>query len=163
MHIYNRCDVVMKELMQRLGHEIPQWMLKRLAKVTLSPGAEGESVLELRGLEKGTQGQTIPASLFKKVQFLPPAPLELQRLTAEPFRFVIPTSAVKKKEYAVVRLHFRGHYGEPNLDLLYDLGMHEINYTMLFDPIQKKWTVEDDLILEQEDNDGDMKDEDKKE
>jgi len=70
--IYAKCNVVMEGVMNKLGIKIPQWKLRRFMKVKVKYQKGKKMKLSIKGIEKGSGGQMIPASIFKQVEVLLP-------------------------------------------------------------------------------------------
>eukprot|EP00005_Dracoamoeba_jomungandri_P008464 CAMPEP_0174262782 /NCGR_PEP_ID=MMETSP0439-20130205/15409_1 /TAXON_ID=0 /ORGANISM="Stereomyxa ramosa, Strain Chinc5" /LENGTH=570 /DNA_ID=CAMNT_0015347737 /DNA_START=27 /DNA_END=1739 /DNA_ORIENTATION=+ len=143
-HIYQKTDVVMKGLCERLGITIPKWRLKRRCEIGVSPADDGvKNKLYINGVEKGSSHtelcrfQRIPASIFSGVELCLPDGNKVE-LINEPFQYEF---APGELDGAVIRLHFNGHYLEPALDIEgVDFNTHhETLYRMSYSPELREW------------------------
>jgi len=131
LRIFSTVDIVMAGIMERLGLKIPKFRLNRYMKVSV--GEKGD-VLEVAGIEKGTAGQQIPASVFKCIQ------VEKMIYLEEPF--LVPLDKLGKD--VKLNLTFMGHYKEPNLqvDVPLEAGMEKM-YFLCYTPEKGTWKVKE--------------------
>jgi len=66
LRIFATVDVVMEGLMKRLELKIPKFRLNRYMKVKMM--MMDEKKMMISGIEKGTAGQQIPATVFKSIE-----------------------------------------------------------------------------------------------
>lgn len=124
LHIHARIDDVMELLMQKLNIPIPQFQLKRYAKVILD-----EENLSLGGIDPSGG----PYSIFKSVT-----------LNGQKKSKVTLAKNEQTDTYSYpVTLGFQGHYGEPNLQ--FSIPRHHLSnkagcrLEMIYCPYEKKW------------------------
>ena len=142
MHIYARCDTIMKGLMDRLDIEIPSWSLRRMITCRVSKSGDSHVSIAFGALELGTKGQAIPASVIKYVEivsFSANGQGKGDVASIEPFEFSIPKDSLNVKS----RIHFMGHYKEPFLDLKIDIsaGGTQTYMWMEYDPYRRQWSL----------------------
>jgi len=142
LRIYAKTDDVMVGLMQRLGIEIPGWVIER--KVLVAVDEERRCTVTAVFPHQ----EHVPASLFRSVMI---RPLTSQTsgvrrgstkddkdsergelLRAEPFVFA--------DRDCTVDLEFHSHYGEPRFGLSWRAGSPSQYITLQFDPFQSRWT-----------------------
>jgi len=143
LRIYEKCDVVMNEVMKRLKIPTLDWELKRKLVVKAKRTAKEVNV-ELDGIECGTKNQRIPASILKEVVMDWGNMGKKESKTKEPFAFK--TSKVTKEGLKTkVTLKFMGNYNEPDLVLSIDVNDEELEkvYTLKFNPKTRKWNVKE--------------------
>ena len=117
IRIYQRCDVFMTALMNYLQISIPEFKLHRRFK--LSVGAPHSKTQETEilfaGVEQGTHGREIPASLFKAFEIFNSSfnkRVVMQNTDQRPSAIIkLPSS-----ENVSFRVHTMQHYAEPPLE-----------------------------------------------
>jgi len=149
-HIYSKTDVVMELLFKELNLTIPEWSLTRFMKIKLKPLPLHNSFqFCVKGIERGSSGQEIPASIFSKVEILLPEQFPKKErgivLEEEPFKITKKNPKYSLKDaQAVVRLHFMGHYCEPPLDINVNLLVEkkrEALFLLSYNPKNGVWSV----------------------
>eukprot|EP01089_Gocevia_fonbrunei_P001635 TRINITY_DN1151_c0_g1_i1.p2 TRINITY_DN1151_c0_g1~~TRINITY_DN1151_c0_g1_i1.p2 ORF type:complete len:481 (-),score=94.06 TRINITY_DN1151_c0_g1_i1:58-1500(-) len=128
LRIFAPVDVVMNGIMARLKLDIPKFKLVRYLKVSCDSAG---SNLKLEGIEKGTKGQQIPATVFKGIHVG-------KNLYLEKPNFIIPLEGAPSD--LVVKLHFMGNYNEPPLDVPIKVK-GETMYKLCYTPEIGKWKV----------------------
>ncbi|KAK4450388.1 DHS-like NAD/FAD-binding domain-containing protein [Podospora aff. communis PSN243] len=132
LRIWARADEAMGKVMEKLGVEVPRFVLRRrLAVEVKSLDAERHAVT-LRGVDvDGT-----PVTFIQSVR------MEGNRraVKTEPF-----TISFRRKmepgDKIDVEVEFMGHYGEPNLTISHVYGS-DTGYLLEYDPSTGEWKVE---------------------
>mmetsp|Transcript_1528 Transcript_1528/g.2461 ORF Transcript_1528/g.2461 Transcript_1528/m.2461 type:complete len:388 (-) Transcript_1528:73-1236(-) len=130
--IHAFCDTVMEKLVQKLELDIPQFRLFRRLNVKkyLNDKKQG---LYFQGVDV----DGLPFSLYKKIEVRHRA--KTQELTKEPFKFEAESIS---GEYTV-KLHFQGHYEEPQVTIQLNTSNWEdgteANFLMVYNPFNKVW------------------------
>lgn len=100
--INGKCQQVFELLMKKLGFDIPEWNIKRMARIGLTTKGDKE-YLSIKGVDTNN----LPYDFFKGVS------INSEALSS------IPLKTQEKKEDSIYKfsLGFQGHYREPKLDL----------------------------------------------
>jgi hypothetical protein len=98
-------------------------------------------MLTASAVERGTNGQTIPASNINKVQVLFPECCKEQRQQsdAEPFTFSTDVRGDEADGKVTVRIHSMGHYGERPYDIVFPFAAVRMRITLEYDPLEASW------------------------
>ena len=127
--INGRCQAVFELLMKKLSIAIPEWNIKRSAKISLSE-RNGKEHLSIKGIDTNN----LPYDYLKSIQ-----------VNGE-LKSSIPLKASEQKQNSVYKfdLGFQGHYGEPKLELAIPRALvaennNEIKVDMIYNPRKCKW------------------------
>eukprot|EP01016_Furgasonia_blochmanni_P015296 TRINITY_DN182_c0_g2_i1.p2 TRINITY_DN182_c0_g2~~TRINITY_DN182_c0_g2_i1.p2 ORF type:complete len:165 (-),score=23.65 TRINITY_DN182_c0_g2_i1:60-554(-) len=144
LNIHAFIDDVIVLLMQKLGLEIPKFVLKRYFGVSKheikdAKGKKTDDMLLFRGLDSNGD----PYTLFPKIELKSKGKSVL--LDKEPFALKSGKGIELNEPNVDVTLHFQGHYGEGPLKIGVNLStlqlQQEVVYGMDFDPALGTWTV----------------------
>lgn len=139
--VYAKTDDLMTRVMGKLGMPIPKFVLRRRLSLEFKTVGDGRHQLTLCGVDvDGT-----PVSFLRSVS----AEYSRRAARAEPFVVNIRRDLERGAELRV-ELEFMGHYGEPNLEILYTHGggdSESILYLLEYSPYTGEWdtTRLDDL------------------
>jgi hypothetical protein len=139
LRIYAKSDDLMVKVMEELGIEIPGFRLRRHLVVELETKEERRTLV-VRGVD--VDGTT-PASFLRSVK------LEYNGrvVRAEPF-IINFRGALDPGTELKLELEFMAHYGEPNLDIVYEVrneGNGRTRYLLEYNPQNGEWeTTEQD-------------------
>ena len=134
VRVFAKTDDLMVSVMEKLGFPIPSFILCRRLAVGFE-GGEGRWQLKVSGVdEDGT-----PATFLQSVR------LDGCRrvLRTEPFIFSfrdIRDTLDSGMDFKI-ELEFMGHYGEPNLEVVYQCCDRETFYLLAYDPATGEWTT----------------------
>jgi len=134
VRVWARADELMERVMEKLGVEVPKFVLKRRLVVDverMDAGGERHKV-SLRGVDvDGTE-----------VSFLKSVRMEGMRrvMKEEPFAISF-RRALEVGDVFEVEVEFMGHYAEPNLVIKHVYG-GETGYLLEYDPSTGEWKVE---------------------
>ncbi|RGP73174.1 nad-dependent deacetylase sirtuin-6 [Fusarium longipes] len=133
LHIWSESDVLMERVMDKLGYDIPTFILKRKLVIKMEKDVHDRQIVILTGIDDdGT-----PATFLQSVK------LEDSRrvIRAEPFSFTFREALVTGAELKFV-LEFMGHYNEPNVVINYVVsgsdGLTSV-YDLHYDPSTGEW------------------------
>jgi hypothetical protein len=137
LRVYSKTDDLMIRIMEKLDFPIPTFILHRRLIVELSTKDERHQ-LNVYGVdEDGTP-----------VTFLQSVKLAYNRrvLRSEPFTFSIRDSLDPGLELKL-ELEFMGHYGEPNLEIVYEYqpGSEMQIYLLDYDPLTGQWKTSTEI------------------
>jgi mono-ADP-ribosyltransferase sirtuin 6 len=145
VRIYARCDTVMKGLMERLALPLPVWNLNRKVEVKVMKEGEGLA-LTCQGVERGTQGQMIPASIVSQARAVGLVGKADGKGKGKKARKVLtPENGMKLSDKGVgegfaVALEFYGHYKEA--PFAFEIPGEEVSFTisLSFNPkVENDW------------------------
>jgi hypothetical protein len=146
LRIYAKSDDLMVKIMEELGIEIPGFRLRRYLVVELETKEERRTLV-VRGVD--VDGTT-PATFLRSVK------LEYNRrvVRAEPFVINF-RGALDPKTELKLKLEFIAHYGEPNLDIVYEVrneGNGQTRYLLEYNPQNGQWKTrkQDGLLADTE-------------
>lgn len=133
--IYAKADDLMARVMEKLGYQIPPFLLRRRVVVRGMINDGGRLQIKVSGVDvDGT-----PMSFLRSVKCI-----NNRRLVrSEPFTVHFRGSN-DPGEQINLELEFMGHYGEPNLAIAYKYGgegTHESVYTLGYSPLTRVWDV----------------------
>ncbi|KAK0653038.1 NAD-dependent deacetylase sirtuin-7 [Cercophora newfieldiana] len=139
LRIWAKADDVMVRVMERLGVEIPKFVLRRRMVVEVKSQDTERHTITLRGVDV----DRTPVTFIKSVKMSG----NRRAVTREPFeinfrRKVEPGDAIE------VEVEFMGNYGEPNLTIGHVYG-GETGYLLEYDPATGEWKVGKGDILSQ--------------
>lgn len=127
--IHGKCQVVFELLMKKLGLAIPEWNIKRQAKIALTTKGDKE-YLSIKGVDTNHE----PYDFFTGVS------INREALAS------IPLKATEQREDSIYKfsLGFQGHYQEPKLDLAIPRSLlvnnnNAIKVEMLYNPRTRRW------------------------
>ncbi|OBT40735.1 hypothetical protein VE00_09771 [Pseudogymnoascus sp. WSF 3629] len=131
-----KTDDFMVKVMEKLGIDIPEFVLRRRMVVELKRG-ESRQELKIRGVDI----DDTPASFLQSVR------LEHNRRVLRTEPFVITFRGEMEKAELKLELEFMGHYGEPSLilDVAGDFVRNESGqrvYLLEYNPRIGEWNVE---------------------
>lgn len=132
LRIHSKSDDLMIRVMEKLGLRIPTFILRRRLVIELEM-KQGKPQITISGIDvDGT-----PATFLRSVK------LEYNRrlVRAEPFIFNFRSNLDSGLELKF-ELEFMGHYGEPNLDILYEYdGENDAKtlYLLEYNPQNGDW------------------------
>ncbi|WYZ33979.1 hypothetical protein EsH8_I_000255 [Colletotrichum jinshuiense] len=135
LRVWAETDDLMVRVMEKLGLEIPEFVLRRRLIVEIEAVAEERFQVGVRGVDvDGT-----PATFLQSVR------MEGNRrvLRAEPFVINFRGELEGGMEVKL-QLEFMGHYGEPNLDIVQEYNGEEkleIAYLLEYNPFNGEWKV----------------------
>lgn len=124
-----KCQVVFELLMKKLSLAIPEWNIKRQAKIALTTKGDKE-YLSIKGIDTN----------HEPYDFLNGVSINREALAS------IPLKATEQREDAIYKfsLGFQGHYKEPKLDLAIPRSLlvnnsNAIKVEMLYNPRARRW------------------------
>ncbi|KAH8651559.1 NAD-dependent deacetylase sirtuin-7 [Tricladium varicosporioides] len=132
LRVHAKCDDLMVRVMEKLGLEIPIFILRRRLVVE-SETKEGKHQLKVYGVDvDGT-----PVTFLRSVR------LEGNRrgVNSEPATIKLPSPPEQGTEIKL-ELEFMGHYGEPNLEIIYEHDPErdtETLYLLEYNPKTGEW------------------------
>ena len=139
LRIYAKSDDLMVKVMEELGIEIPAFRLRRHLVVELETKEE-RCTLVVRGVD--VDGTT-PASFLRSVKL----GYNRRVVRAEPFVINF-RGALDPRTELKLELEFMAHYGEPNLDIVYEVrneGNGQTRYLLEYNPQNGEWkTIKQD-------------------
>ncbi|OBR04587.1 NAD-dependent deacetylase sirtuin-7 [Colletotrichum higginsianum IMI 349063] len=135
LRVWATTDDLMERVMEKLGLQIPEFVLRRRLVVELEAVGDERFQVEVRGVDvDGT-----PATFLQSVK------MEGSRRWARAEPFVIGFRREPGDEMDVkLELEFMGHYGEPNLKIVQEYageGMLEVMYLLEYNPSNGEWNV----------------------
>lgn len=150
VRIYQRCDVFMQALMNYLNLPIPDFKLNRRFKFIKYQ----DSSIEFSGIELGTNGQEIPATLMKCLEIWhdnTQQRITIQNLNQKP-KFKVPENL----ERLLLKIHTMQHYAEPPITFEFDKNfIHQILHSnkvfegfisFQYTPKTQTWIINDSSI-----------------
>lgn len=133
--VYARTDELMVLVMEKLGLSIPAFVLRRSLVVRGVVGPRGKLRVSVCGVDvDGT-----PASFLRSVRCVN----NRRVVRSEPFDIDIRGQAEAGTKVEL-ELQFMGHYGEPNLEIVFDYkgqANEEAIYGLDYNPITGQWDV----------------------
>lgn len=131
--VYAKTDDLMTRVMGKLGLPIPEFVLRRRLSLEFKTVGDGRHQLTLCGVDvDGT-----PVSFLRSVG----AEYSRRPTRAEPFVVNIRRD-LQQGDQLRVELEFMGHYGEPNLEVVYTHGgtdSESILYLLEYSPDTGEW------------------------
>lgn len=146
LRIYSRADDLMVRVMDKLNIPIPPFILHRRLVVELKTTGDERHQLSVHGVDvDGT-----PVTFLRAVKLI-----NNRRVAqSEPFQFDFRGAVTPETEFTF-ELEFMGHYGEPNLEVVFtppDGHQARTLYLMGYNPATGDWQVsqQDDTIADGE-------------
>ncbi|OTB05555.1 hypothetical protein M426DRAFT_56743 [Hypoxylon sp. CI-4A] len=135
LRIYSKADELMTRVMSKLDIPIPSFVLRRRLLVQMEAATGGRNQLRVSGVDvDGT-----PVTFLRSVK------LEYNRRVARSEPSVINfRSDLDPGTQLKLELEFMGHYGEPNLDIIYEHsgeGGAQSLYLLEYNPQAGEWKV----------------------
>lgn len=144
VRVYTKTDDLMIRIMEKLDFPIPAFILRRRLVVDFSTKDERHQ-LKVYGIdEDGT-----PVSFLQSINLA----YNRRLLKSEPFTFNLRSNLDPGLELKL-ELEFMGHYGEPNLEIVYKFdgdGQAQIVYLLEYDPMTGEWKTSKQSGLARED------------
>lgn len=133
--VYSRTDELMTRVMAKLDIPIPPFILQRRLMVRMESTGDKRQQLKVNGVDvDGT-----PVSFLRSVK------LEYNRRVARSEPFIINfRGALDPGTELKLELEFMGHYGEPNLEIVYEYRGEEdaqVLYLLEYNPQNGEWKV----------------------
>lgn len=133
VRVFARTDDLMVRVMDKLGLPIPSFVLRRQLIIGIEAAGPGKAQLVVRGVDvDGT-----PASFIKEVR------LAYNRRTVRSEPFVIGLRGeLEAGTELKLELQFMGHYGEPNLEVVYRYCSEantQVKYLLEYNPENGEW------------------------
>ncbi|KAK2042813.1 NAD-dependent deacetylase sirtuin-7 [Colletotrichum somersetense] len=133
LRLWAEADDLMARVMEKLGLEIPGFLLRRRLVVEVEPAGEGRLQVGVRGIDV----DETPATFLQSVR------MEGNRRVVRAEPFAIPFRAEAEGGMEVkLELEFMGHYGEPNLEIVQGYGgesRFEAVYLLEYNPSIREW------------------------
>lgn len=135
MRIHSKTDELMVRVMAKLDLPIPSFVLHRRLMVQMESTGNERRQLKVTGVDvDGTP-----------ITFLQSVKLEYNRrvVRSEPFTINLRSDLDPGTELKL-QLEFMGHYGEPNLDIIYEYsgeGDGQTLYLLEYNPQNGEWKV----------------------
>lgn len=132
LRVYSRTDELMIRVMEKLDIPMPKFILKRRLIVRMDM-EDGRRQLKVAGVdEDGT-----PATFLRSVKLA----FNRRKVLAEPFIFPF-RGSLDEGTALTLELEFMGHYGEPNLEIIYEYQVGDDSenlYLLEYDPQTREW------------------------
>jgi len=133
VRVFAKTDDVMKLVMNKLGIEIPPFILQRQLFVEVVKMSEERKEVRIAGIDS----DGVPVTFIQAVEIT--VGTQHVVLDTEPFKIPLSTQFAGKLN---VKLHFMGNYGEPSLDIPIDTDTeYSTIYMMFYNPKNGEWKI----------------------
>jgi len=139
IRIYARCDDLMKLVMQKLGLEIPPFILSRT--IEIKHESNGDIIVG------GIDSSGIPATFLRKIEIGVPnlkGTIKSYTPNGETAEHVDSKMTIKLSapcDTFEIRCHFWGHYNEPNLEFTHHMKGGTQIYKLKYNPLSGEWRL----------------------